>query len=143
VIESYRGIAMPIITLYQGEWGQGQDLAEPVDGTLGCRCVGRDLPVEANCRYGAPDAKLNEYQPTRSSTQEFDDPALGAHVHARLFASPDIRGSAFGRCTNRGHNRVTGRVNENSKEIVVSLVHQMPGVTQVNTDVFRSCLRLF
>lgn len=51
---------MPIITLYQGASGEGQELAEAVAGALGYRCVGREVLVEASRRYGIPEAKLSE-----------------------------------------------------------------------------------
>ena len=51
---------MPIITIYQGASGEGQELAEMVAESLGCRCVGREVLVEASRRYGIPEAKLNE-----------------------------------------------------------------------------------
>ena len=51
---------MPIITIYQGASGEGQELAETVAAALGYRCVGREVLVEASRRYGIPEAKLNE-----------------------------------------------------------------------------------
>ena len=51
---------MPIITIYQGASGEGQELAESVAQTLGYRCVGREVLVEASRRYRIPEAKLNE-----------------------------------------------------------------------------------
>ena len=51
---------MPIITIYQGASGEGQELAEAVAEALGYRCVGREVLVEASRRYGIPEAKLNE-----------------------------------------------------------------------------------
>jgi cytidylate kinase len=51
---------MPIITIYQGASGEGQELAEAVAQALGYRCVGREVLVEASRRYGIPEAKLNE-----------------------------------------------------------------------------------
>ncbi len=51
---------MPIITIYQGASGEGQELAESLATALGYRCVGRDVLVEASRRYGIPEAKLNE-----------------------------------------------------------------------------------
>lgn len=51
---------MPIITIYQGASGEGQELAESVAGALGYRCVGREVLVGASRRYGIPEAKLNE-----------------------------------------------------------------------------------
>jgi cytidylate kinase len=51
---------MPIITIYQGASGSGQELAEAVAGVLGYRCVGRVELVEATRRYGIPEAELND-----------------------------------------------------------------------------------
>jgi cytidylate kinase len=51
---------MPIITIYQGASGEGQELAETVAQDLGYRCIGREVLVEASRRYGIPEAKLNE-----------------------------------------------------------------------------------
>jgi cytidylate kinase len=51
---------MPIITIYQGASGEGQELAGTVADALGYRCVGREVLVEASRRYGIPEAKLNE-----------------------------------------------------------------------------------
>ena len=51
---------MPIVTIYQGASGSGQELAEAVAGALGYRCVGRTELVEASRRYRIPEAKLNE-----------------------------------------------------------------------------------
>jgi cytidylate kinase len=51
---------MPIITIYQGASGEGQELAKAVADELGYRCVGREVLVEASRRYGVPEAKLNE-----------------------------------------------------------------------------------
>ena len=50
---------MPIITIYQGASGEGQELAEVVAQGLGYRCVGREVLVEVTRRYGIPEAKLN------------------------------------------------------------------------------------
>jgi cytidylate kinase len=51
---------MPIITIYQGASGEGQELAETVAQALGYRCVGREVLIEASRRYRIPEAKLNE-----------------------------------------------------------------------------------
>ena len=51
---------MPIITIYQGASGEGQELAETVAAALGYRCVDREVLVEAGRRYRIPEAKLNE-----------------------------------------------------------------------------------
>jgi cytidylate kinase len=262
---------MPIITIYQGASGEGQELAESVAGALGYRCVGREVLIEASRRYGIPEAKLNEivekgphwwerllqdlrpyrialqaalceladdgkvvyhghighellpgighvlkilltasvefrveqtrlrqrltdaaarhyieevdkarsrrlmemfgtdwrdpnrydlvlnmgklrregatrliveasrleeFQPTAASSQAFDDLSLGCRVHAALFASPDIRGSALEVRANRGHVHVSGRVDQGLEDEVVRLVKKVPGVTEVTTDVY-------
>ena len=51
---------MPIITIYQGASGEGQELAESVAKALGYRCLGREVIVETSRRYGIAEAKLNE-----------------------------------------------------------------------------------
>jgi cytidylate kinase len=51
---------MPVITIYQGASGSGQELAEAVAGVLGYRCVGRTELLEASRRYGISEAKLSE-----------------------------------------------------------------------------------
>jgi len=51
---------MPIITIYQGASGDGQELAESLAQALGYRCVGREVLVEASRRYSIPVAKLNQ-----------------------------------------------------------------------------------
>jgi cytidylate kinase len=51
---------MPIITIYQGASGEGQELAASVAEALGYRCVGREVLVEASRSYRIPEAKLNE-----------------------------------------------------------------------------------
>ncbi len=51
---------MPIITIYQGASGEGQELAETVAEALGYSCVGREVLVEASRRYGIAEAKLND-----------------------------------------------------------------------------------
>jgi cytidylate kinase len=262
---------MPIITIYQGASGEGQELAETVAQALGYRCVGREMLVEASRRYGIPEAKLNEivekgphwwerllqdlrpyrtalqatlcelahdgkvvyhghlghellpgvghvlkvlltapiefrieqirvrqsltdiaarhyieeidkarsrrlmemfgtdwrdpnrydlilnmgkmrregakrviieaakleeYQPTPSSDQAFNDLALSSRVHAALFASPDVRGSALEVRANSGHIHVTGRVDQGLEDELERLVKNVPGVTKVTTDVY-------
>jgi cytidylate kinase len=262
---------MPIITIYQGASGEGQELAETVAEALGYRCVGREVLVEASRRYRIPEAKLNEivekgphwwerllqdlrpyrialqaslcelahdgklvyhghlghellpgighvlkilltapiefriaqirarqnltdaaardyleevdnarsrrlmamfgtdwrdpnrydlilnmgkmrregakrvileaakleeYQPTSASTQAFNDLALGSRVHATLFASPDVRGSSLEVRAESGHIHIKGRVDHGLEDKVVKLVKNVPGVTQVTSDLY-------
>lgn len=51
---------MPIITIYQGASGNGQELAEAVAHEMGYRCISREVLVEASRKYGIPQAKLKE-----------------------------------------------------------------------------------
>ena len=51
---------MPIITIYQGASGEGQELAEAVAQDLGYRAVGREVLVEASRRYRIPEARLSD-----------------------------------------------------------------------------------
>jgi cytidylate kinase len=81
-------------------------------------------------------AKLAEYQPTPASEQAFNDLALGSRVHAMLFASPDIRGSALEVRAEGGHIHVKGRVDQGLEDEVVNLIKNVPGVTKVMTDVY-------
>ena len=81
-------------------------------------------------------AKLEEYQPTPASDHAFNDLALGCRVHAALFASPDVRGSALEVRADRGHIHVTGRVDQGLEDEVAKLVKNVPGVTGVTTDVY-------
>ena len=262
---------MPIITIYQGASGEGQELAETVAEALGYRCVGREVLVGASRRYGIPEAKLNEivekgphwwerllqdlrpyrialqatlcelahdgkvvyhghlghellsgighvlkvlltaptefrveqvrarqsltevaarhyieeidkarsrrlmamfgtdwrdpnrydlvlnmskmsregakrviveaakleeYQPTPASNQAFNDLALSSRVHATLFASPDVQGSALEVRAEGGHIHVKGRVDQGSEDEVVKLVKSVSGVTKMTTDLY-------
>ena len=81
-------------------------------------------------------AKLDEYQPTPASSRVFKDLALGSRVHATLFASPELRGLALEVRAAEGHIHVTGRIQQGLEEEVVRLVKNVPGVTDVTTDVF-------
>jgi cytidylate kinase len=81
-------------------------------------------------------AKLEEYQPTAASNQAFHNLALGSRVYARLFASPDIRGSALEVHAEGDHIHVKGRVDYGLEDKVATLVKNMPGVTKVTTDLY-------
>jgi len=81
-------------------------------------------------------AQLQEYQPTEASSQAFYDLALGSRVHATLFASPKVEGSALEIRAECGHVYVRGRVNHPALEDeVVKLVKNLPGVTKLTTEI--------
>jgi cytidylate kinase len=262
---------MPIITIYQGASGEGQELAEAVAQPLGYRCIGREVLVAASRRYGIPEAKLNEildkgphwwqrllrdlrpykialqatfgelasdgrlvyhghlghellpnirhvmkvlltapmdyrieqvrarngltdgaarhyievvdkartrrlmamfnadwrdptrydlvlnisrmslesaqriiveaakleeYQLTTGSQQDFVDFVLACRVHATLFASPDIQGLAVEVRAKQGHIHLRGRVDEGMEEEVARVAESVPGVIQVTADLY-------
>ena len=61
---------MPIITIYHGASGNGQELAEAVAAALEYRCWGRAELVEAARRYGIIELKLSEL--LRNATQQWE-----------------------------------------------------------------------
>jgi len=61
---------MPIITIYQGASGNGQELAEAVAAALEYRCWGRAELVEAARRYGIIELKLSEL--LKNASQQWD-----------------------------------------------------------------------
>jgi osmotically-inducible protein OsmY len=81
-------------------------------------------------------AKLEEYQPTSSSDQAFKNLALGARVHAMLFADPDVRGLTLEVRADDGHIYVKGRVDHGLEDKVVTLVKNVSGVTKVTADLY-------
>jgi cytidylate kinase len=70
---------MPIITIYQGASGNGQELAEAVAAALGYRCWGRAELVEAARRYGIIELKLNEILKNASQQWEHLSPDFGRY----------------------------------------------------------------
>ena len=76
---------MPIITIYQGASGEGQELAETVAEALGYRCVGREVLVEAS-RRGHTQSKTQRDRRER--------PALVGASAARSAALPN-RSSSY------------------------------------------------
>ena len=82
-------------------------------------------------------AKLEEFQPTPASAQVFNDLALGSRVHATLFASPKVGGSALEVRAESGHVHVRGRVgHEALEDEVAKLVKSVPGVIKLTTDLY-------
>ena len=81
-------------------------------------------------------AKLDEYQLTAASNQLFNDLSLGSRVQATLFASSDLQGSALEVRAEDGHIHVKGRVDQGLEDEVVRIVKNVPGVSQVTTDIY-------
>jgi len=80
--------------------------------------------------------KLDEYQPTAASTQAFNDLSLGSRVHATLFASRAIRGSALEVRAKGGHIHMKGRVDQGLEDEVVNVVKSVPRVNKVTTELY-------
>jgi hypothetical protein len=51
---------MPIVTIYQGAFTAGEEIAHGVARSLGCRCVSRKVLIEASRSCGLSEARLNE-----------------------------------------------------------------------------------
>jgi osmotically-inducible protein OsmY len=81
-------------------------------------------------------AKLEEFQPTPASNQAFNDLALGSRVQATLFASHDVRGSALEVRAEAGRIHVKGMVGYGSEDKVLRLISNVPGVTEVRSDLY-------
>jgi cytidylate kinase len=81
-------------------------------------------------------AKLGEYQPTGASEKAFKDLALASRAHAALFAAPHTRGSAVEVRAEDGHVHLIGRVDQGLEHQVVKLVRNVPGVTQVTSELY-------
>jgi hypothetical protein len=81
-------------------------------------------------------AKLEEYHPTPASNQAFNDLALGSRVHATLFASPALGGSAVEVRAEGGHVHIKGRIDEGLEDELVRIVKNVPDVIKVTTDVY-------
>jgi len=75
---------MPIVTIYQGASGSGQEVAEAVAKELDYRCISREVLVEASRKYGIPQAKLKENCRKRSAVVR----AFTANPHAVPDRSP-------------------------------------------------------
>jgi len=61
---------MPIITIIQGAFGAGPEIAERVASDLAYRRIDREVLVEASDRYGIPEAKYREVLETGPSWWE-------------------------------------------------------------------------
>lgn len=51
---------MPIVTIYQGVFHSGEEVAKKSAELLGCQCVSREVLLEASRRYGMPEWRLYE-----------------------------------------------------------------------------------
>lgn len=80
--------------------------------------------------------KLEEYQPTPASIQLFANLSLAARVHATIFASPQLKGSAVEVRAEGGHVYVKGRVDYGLEDELTTSVKNIPGVLEVTTDLY-------
>jgi len=81
-------------------------------------------------------SKLDEYQPSPQSIQAFNDLAVGSRVHATLLASREVGESALEVHAAGGHVHVKGRVDHGLEDKITTIVKNVPGVTEVTTDLY-------
>jgi hypothetical protein len=94
------------------------------------------MELESAKRLIVEAAKLEEYQPTVFSEQQFQDLSLSTRVHAALITSQEFRGSILEVRAESGHVHVSGNLQFwVSEEQVVRVVERVPGVTKVTTDL--------
>jgi len=94
------------------------------------------MNVESAKRLIVEAAKLEEYQPTTESEEQFNDLSLTARAHAALIASSEFRGSVLHVRAEKGHVYVSGNLQFwVAEEQVVKTVEKVPGVTKVTTDL--------
>jgi cytidylate kinase len=53
-----RSLPMAIITISRGSYSKGREVAEKVAQTLGYRCIGREVILEASKEFNIPEVKL-------------------------------------------------------------------------------------
>ena len=81
-------------------------------------------------------ARLDEYQPTAASEQDFQNLSLTVRVEATLMTSPKLRHSAFKVRAVQGQVQVSGILPQFVSETdVIPLIERVPGVTKVITDL--------
>jgi len=94
------------------------------------------MRLESAKRLIVEAAKLEEYQFTASSAQQFQDLSLGVRVQAELVAAPDLRISGFEVQARSGHVHISGVLQFwMSEPEIVRVVEKVPGVTKVTTDL--------
>jgi osmotically-inducible protein OsmY len=91
--------------------------------------------IEGVTRVIVEAARLERYQPTAASEQDFQNLALASRVQAALVMSPAFRSLGIAVRAEKGEVHVSGICRYSvPEEEIVSLVKRIPGVTKVVTD---------
>ena len=81
-------------------------------------------------------ARLEEFKPTASSEQEFQDLTLAARVQGTLVMKPEFRNLGIDVRANNGEVKLSGVLFKwTSEEEITDLVKGVPGVTKVEADL--------
>ena len=84
-------------------------------------------------------ARLEQYQSTASSEQEFQDLTLATTVQGTLVNTPNLRNLTINAHANSGEIKLSGVLFRwTEEEEIVDLVKGVPGVTKVETDFVMS-----
>jgi cytidylate kinase len=93
------------------------------------------MGIEGVTRVIVEAARLERYQPTAASEQDFQNLALASRVQATLVMSPAFRRLGIAVRAENGEVHVSGICRYSvPEEEIVSLVKRIPGVTKVVTD---------
>jgi cytidylate kinase len=94
------------------------------------------LGVDGATRVIVETARLERYQPTAASRQEFENLAIASLVKAELMISPSFRNLGITVNVNKGEVQLSGVfAYPVSEDEMVNLAKSVPGVTRVVTDI--------
>ena len=92
--------------------------------------------IEGVTRVIVEAARLERYQPTAASEQDFENLAITSQVRAALVTSHSCRNLGITVKVEKGEVHVSGICRYSvPEEEIVSLVKRIPGVTKVVTDL--------
>src|SRR5262249_37828477 len=93
------------------------------------------IGIEGVTRIIVEGARLERYQPTAASRQDFENLAVVSQVQAALVMSPTCRSLGIKVRAENGEVHVSGVFTHAvPEEEIVRLIKRIPGVTQVVTD---------
>ena len=94
-----------------------------------------EMGIEGVTRVIVEAARLERYQPTAASRQDFENLAIASQVKAELMISPSFRSLGITVKVEKGEVRVSGVfAYAVPEEEIVQLIKSVPGVTRVVTD---------
>jgi cytidylate kinase len=94
-----------------------------------------EMGIEGVTRVIVEAARLERYQPTAASRQDFENLAIASQVKAELMISPSFRSLGITVKVEKGEVRVSGVfAYPVPEEEIVRLIKGVPGVTRVVTD---------